>query len=85
MCCCRLGRQSRCPSSAPVPPQGAPGGSEQHGTPMQRPAHWAPSGPSHCAAISSLPPPKSPMSPPYKVGAKERLSEGRCSRGSSSR
>ena len=30
-------------SSAPAPPQGAPGGSGQLGTPRVRPAHWAPS------------------------------------------
>ena len=29
----------RCPSSAPVPPQGAPGGSEQLGNPSQRSVH----------------------------------------------
>eukprot|EP00964_Phaeocystis_antarctica_P050645 scaffold29488_cov41-Phaeocystis_antarctica.AAC.2 len=33
------------PSSAPAPPQGAPGGSRQRGTPRARPGHWAPS---HC-------------------------------------
>ena len=32
----------QCPSSAPVPPQGAPGGSGQLGTPGKRPAHWVP-------------------------------------------
>ena len=37
-------------SSAPVPPQGAPGGSGQLGTPMKRPAHWAPS---HCLGCLS--------------------------------
>ena len=41
---------SRCPlgsapSSAPAPPEGAPGGSGQLGTPRKRPAHWAPN---HC-------------------------------------
>jgi hypothetical protein len=30
-------------SSVPAPPQGAPGGSGQLGTPKKRPAHWAPS------------------------------------------
>ena len=29
----------QCPSSAPAPPQGAPGGSGQLGTPRERPAH----------------------------------------------
>ena len=32
----------QCPSSAPVPPQGAPGGSELS-APRERPALWAPS------------------------------------------
>ena len=32
-----------CPSSAPVPPQGAPGGSRQLGTPRKRPCHCTPS------------------------------------------
>ena len=38
------------PSSAPVPPQGAPGGSRQLGTPKKRPTHWAPS---HCLGCLS--------------------------------
>ena len=38
------------PSSAPAPPQGAPGGSGQLGPPRKRPAHWAPS---HCLGCSS--------------------------------
>ena len=38
------------PSSAPVPPQGTPGGSGRCGTPRERPAHWAPS---HCLGCSS--------------------------------
>ena len=38
------------PSSAPAPPQGAPGGSGQLGTPRKRPTHWAPS---HCLGCSS--------------------------------
>ena len=46
----------RCPSSAPVPPQGAPGGSEQLGTPSQRSVLWAPS---RCLECSSQPPPES--------------------------
>ena len=48
------------PSSAPAPPQGAPGGSGQLGTPRKRPAHWAPS---HGLGCSSKPPPKLLISP----------------------
>ena len=33
----------QCSSSAPVPPQGAPGGPGQLSTPRARPSHWAPS------------------------------------------
>ena len=33
----------QCSSSAPAPPQGAPGGSGQLGTPRKRPARWVPS------------------------------------------
>ena len=44
----------QCPSSAPVPPQGAPGGSGQLGTPSGRPAHWAPGHRLGCA--NELPP-----------------------------
>ena len=40
----------RCPSSALAPPQGAPDGSGQRGTPRMRPSHWAPS---HCLGGSS--------------------------------
>ncbi len=48
--------QSRhCPSSAHVPPQVAPSGSGQLGTPRKRPAH--------CLGCSSDP--KSPTSPPF--------------------
>ena len=43
-------QSGQCPSSAPVPPQGAPGGSGQLGTPRKRPARWAPS---HCLGRSS--------------------------------
>ena len=45
----------QCPMSAPVPPQGAPGGSRQLGTPRERPGHWPPS---HRLGCSSQPPPK---------------------------
>eukprot|EP00964_Phaeocystis_antarctica_P156982 scaffold126959_cov48-Phaeocystis_antarctica.AAC.1 len=48
-------------SSAPAPPQGAPEGSGQLGTPRVRPAHWAPS---RCLGCSSQPPPKPPPKPP---------------------
>jgi len=48
-------------SSAPVPPQGAPGGSGQLGTPTKRSAHWAPSRSLGCL---SEPPPQPPISPP---------------------
>ena len=54
----------RRPSSAPAPPQGAPGGSGQPGTPRKRPDHWVPS---HCLGCSSQPPPKSPISPPLTL------------------
>ena len=58
------GQPGRCPSSAPVPPQGAPGGFDQLGTPRKRPAHWAPC---HCLECSSWSPPKPPRSPPSTV------------------
>ena len=48
----------QCPSSAPAPPQGAPGGSGWLGTPRARLSHWAPS---QCLGCSSEPPPKSPI------------------------
>ena len=49
-------------SSAPAPPQGAPGGSGQPGTPRARRSHWAPR---RCLGCSSEPPPKGPpISPP---------------------
>ena len=45
----------QCPRSAPVPPQGAPGGSGRLGTPRVRPSHWAPR---HHLGCSSQPLPK---------------------------
>ena len=42
------------PSSAPAPPQGAPGGSGQLGTPTVRPNYWAPS--PRLGRSSELPP-----------------------------
>ena len=44
-----LGTHWQCPSSAPAPPQGAPSGSGQLGTPRRRPSHWAPN---HCLGCS---------------------------------
>ena len=52
------------PSSRPVPPQGAPGGSRQLGTPRVRPSHWASS---HGPGGSSEPPPKSLFSKRLKA------------------
>ena len=40
----------QCPSLAPVPLQGVPGGFGQLGTPRKKPAHLAPS---HCLGCSS--------------------------------
>ena len=36
-------QSAQCPSSAPAPPQGAPGGSGRLGTPREGPTLWAPS------------------------------------------
>jgi hypothetical protein len=55
---CPLGQR---PSSAPAPPQGAPGSSGQLGTRRKRPTHWALS---HRLGCSSEPPPKLPIPPP---------------------
>ena len=55
-------------SSAPVPPQGAPGGSGQLGTPTKRSAHWAPS---HSLGCLSEPPPQPPISPPLALQVEE--------------
>ena len=49
----------QCAGSPPVPPQRAPGGSGQPGSPRVRPSHWAPR---HRLGGSSEPPPKSPIS-----------------------
>ena len=43
-----------CPSSAPAPPQRAPGGSVQLGTPRARPSHWAPQPPPRGLPASRL-------------------------------
>ena len=48
----------QCPSSAPAPPRGAPGGPVQLGTPRVGLGHWDPSQGLGC---SSEPPPKSPI------------------------
>ena len=55
------------PSSAPVPPQGAPGGSGQLSTSRVRPGHWAFR---HRLGGSSELPPKSPVSPPLTIQAR---------------
>ena len=54
----------QCPSSAPAPPQGAPGGSGWRGTPRAMPSHWAPC---HRLGCSSKPPPKPPIPPPLTM------------------
>ena len=61
----------KAPQLAPCasPPQGAPGGSEQLGTPRKRPAHWVPS---HSLGCSSEPPPKPPISPPLTTQGHRR-------------
>ena len=49
----------QCPSSAPAPPQGAPFGAGQLGTPRKRPGHRL--------GCSSEPPPTPPISPPLTI------------------
>ena len=56
----------QCPSLAPTPLRGAPGGSGRLVTPRERPHHW-PS--SHCLGCSSKPPPKPAISPPLTIQA----------------
>ena len=63
-CCPPWQPPSRC--WPPVPPQRAPGGSAQLGTPRARPSHWAFS---HRLGGSSEPPPKSPIPPPLTAQA----------------
>ena len=56
-----------CPSSAPVPRQGAPDGLGPLGplgAPRERPAHWAPR---HGLEGSSSPPPGPPISSPFFI------------------
>ena len=59
----------QCPSSAPAPPQGAPGGSGQLGTPSARPNHWAPR---HSLGRSSQPPRKAAHFPVFGHAGKEK-------------
>ena len=54
----------QCPSSALVPPQGAPGGSGRLGAPRGRPGH---SDPGRCLGCSSLPPPIPPIPSPLTI------------------
>ena len=56
----------QCPSSAPAPSQGAPGGPVQLGTPRVAPGHWDPG---HGLSCSSEPPPKPPIPPVPPPGA----------------
>ena len=70
---------SKCPRSAPAPPQGAPGDSGQLDTHRQRPAHWAPS---HCLGGLNWPPPKPPMLPPLTLQAARRGAASTTSTGS---
>ena len=53
------------PSSAPAPPQDAPGGPVQLGTPRARPRPLGPQ--PQRLSCSSEPPPKPPVSPPLTV------------------
>ena len=55
-----------CPSSAPVPPQGAPGSSGELSTPRVRPSRWVPS---HHRGCSRQPPPKPTISPLLTIQA----------------
>ena len=56
------------PASAPAPPQRAPGGPVQRGTPrVVGPGQW---GPSHGLSCSSETPPKSPTPPPLVLQAR---------------
>ena len=55
----------QCPSSAPAPPQGAPGGSWRLDTSRrERPGHCSPS---HCLRYLSWPPPRSPIPLPLAI------------------
>ena len=59
-----------CPSSAPVPRQGAPDGLGPLGplgAPRERPAHWAPG---HCLGCPCEPPRHSPTPAPLTLQAR---------------
>eukprot|EP00964_Phaeocystis_antarctica_P098561 scaffold64568_cov30-Phaeocystis_antarctica.AAC.1 len=62
-------QRSTCPSSAPAPSQGAPGGSGQLGTPRARPSHWVPRPPPRELERSTS---KSTMLPPLTTQAAHR-------------